>query len=343
MDSPTSPPSRTPPPSPQEGGKSGEQMRPLNPGRIPVQPSRRFPRPPSLIPRFLHLCFRPEAWAETARYPSRVTISTLLFAILLGATIIAVAAVSEFTGSLKGLAAQLETGKYPAIALTSDGTLTTAGEFPHPIRLAFPGAAGRAGASFLIDPSGKSTPESLKPDGGLLITNTDAIFVAGQEEMGRRPLARILPELGLELPAKGQTQTLSGPAIRDYITANSGFFAASGIVIALLAAIVDALWAAMMLFFLTPIIMLAAAGPRLNHDAPDRRLLLPRRAATRMAAGLLVPLVLLDAILNAAGHPVWALLGGQGAVVFWFIAAGALAVWTGIMAKHMYGPKPRTR
>ena len=52
------------------------------------------------------------------------------------------------------------------------------------------------------------------------------------------------------------------------------------------------------------------------------RLILPRRAAYRMAAGLLVPLVLLDAVLNALGHPVAGLLGGQGAIIFWFLAAG---------------------
>ncbi len=69
------------------------------------------------------------------------------------------------------------------------------------------------------------------------------------------------------------------------------------------------------------------------------RLILPRRASYRVAAAVLVPLVMFDGILHAVGHPVNSLLGVEWTSLFWFVAAAGLAVWAGIMARVMYTPK----
>ena len=91
-----------------------------------------------------------------------------------------------------------------------------------------------------------------------------------------------------------------------------------------------------MIFLLSPMVILAAAGPR-PDSGPDKRLILPRRAACRIVAGLLVPLVLASAGMRAAGHPLSASLH-QFAFFFWMLAAAAMAIWAGVLAKKMYAP-----
>jgi hypothetical protein len=111
-----------------------------------------------------------------------------------------------------------------------------------------------------------------------------------------------------------------------------------GIVYGLMAAmtqvIADVLWAAVIMFFLSPLITLVAS-------MGERSLLLPRRAAYRMAAALLVPLILFNALMTAIGYSILTTMGGDFGLLFWFLGASGMAVWTGVMARRMYGSTKR--
>jgi hypothetical protein len=90
----------------------------------------------------------------------------------------------------------------------------------------------------------------------------------------------------------------------------------------------------MMMFFISPLITLVAS-------VGERSLLLPRRAAYRMAAALLIPLLIFNAVMQVAGYPISGAFGGEIGWLIWFGAAAGLAVWTGIMARNMFGPTRR--
>ncbi len=338
MESPTGP-SSTPPGA---GGESGESARGVAGAGAGVggQPLRRDPKPPPLLVRLISLCLRPEAWAQTARYPTRVTVIPLLLATLLSAGLVAVSMASAFRASVATSADRFDAQKFPAITLDSDGNLHAAGPMDRPARIDLESAT--VSLPVLIDPTGKTTTDSVKDPLAILVEGNEAIMLVNGQKLIEQTLPDALRALDIDLPAKGSVAPLDGGSIRAFAAGRSQVFAAVGLSFWLGVAITDGLWCLMTIFFISPLIMLAAAVT-LNADGPERRLILPRRAAYRMAAGLLVPLVIVDAVLTAIGHPVAALLGAQGAMIFWFIAAGALAVWTGIMANHMYGPKPRRR
>ena len=95
------------------------------------------------------------------------------------------------------------------------------------------------------------------------------------------PLALCQHAVSGVIPRKGQT--IDSALIRQGAVGTGILAGLSGECSRSLA---DVLWAATMLFFLTPLITLAAS-------TGERSLLLPSRATYRMAAALLVPLVVL--------------------------------------------------
>jgi hypothetical protein len=307
---------------------------------VTTAPVRRYPKPPALLPRFIMLCLRPESWAEAARYPTFFTILPLALALLLSAGLIAAAEMSRTFDTFLSFAQSYDHHAYPPLELHSDGTLSATGPLTDPIRIEFP----VSGSLLLIDPTGKTLPETTKVP-GVFITDKEMVLLSQEGPAMRFPLAGILdnPMSPVHLPPPGQTRRVDGPSIAAFLQDHRGEFVQWGILAAAMSFLSDGLWAAIMMFLLCPIVMLATAGPRLNPDAPDRRLILPRRAAYRMAAALLIPLVMLSAILRAIGHPVAVLLGGEGSLLFWFFSAGALAIWTGFMARRMYGNRDRRR
>ena len=97
---------------------------------------------------------------------------------------------------------------------------------------------------------------------------------------------------------------------------------------------VDLLLTVMLLFFLGPLITLTAS-------IGEQRLLLPKRAAYRIAIAIMVPLMVLGGTLDASGYSPMITLGLYGALLFWFLAGCGLGIWSGIMARRMFGPTRR--
>ena len=298
--------------------------------------ARRYPKPPVLPLRLVLLCLRPETWAEVARYPTWVVMVPLVLTVILGTAAAATGQTKRAVDQLREFAASYDS-HYPPLELSSDGTLSVKGDLSAPIRVPL------LGGVVLVDPTGKTRVETIRSESvRVLVTDKELVSVADEGRTRWTLKSFLTPLLGPGgLPPAGQTRTLDGKTMAQLIDDKVGIAAAMGVGAFIIEAAGEALWVAMMMILACPIIMLAAAGPRLNPDAPDRRLLLPRRAAYRMAAGLLVPLVMLSAILRAIGHPIYESLGLQGAWFFWFFAAGALAVWTGLMAKRMYGRREK--
>jgi hypothetical protein len=285
------------------------------------------------------LCLRPESWAEAARYPSHVTLVALALVVVLAAALIAGSDAVRLSGALQDFAQGYDSHPYPALELHSDGTLSADGPLPEPIRIQLP----TPGAVILVDPTGKTVPETIKTPGVLFLTDKEILAMSDQGPAFRYSLAGILggPLSPVALPPAGQTRRIDGAAMQGFLHSHQAIFVGGAIMAGVFTFFAEALWAAVMMFLLCPIVMLATAGPRLNPEVPDRRLILPKRAAYRMAAAVLVPLIALGAVLHASGHPVAALLGGEGSILFWFFSAGALAIWTGFMARRMYGNRDR--
>ena len=218
----------------------------------------------------------------------------------------------------------------------------------NPIRFESASSTGAGDFMVLVDPTGKTVPESVKSS-AIFVTDKEILTMpaGGDGPVGHMPLSSLYkPPLSMfiDAPPPGTTKIVDGATIQAFLDKKgAGIGVFIGILMTLMLTISNALWAAFMMFLVSPLIMLAAAGGIKAGDGPDRRLLLPRRAAYRMAAALLVPLLILGAGLQAAGHPVMLLLGPQGGTIFWFFAVSALGIWTGIMARKMYGPKEKPR
>jgi hypothetical protein len=279
------------------------------------------------------LCLRPESWAEAARYPTFVTLLPLIVAILLGALLASTGQTYRQMQSLRQFAATYDQ-YYPPMELNSEGVLSVKGELKAPVRVPV------FGGVVLVDPTGRTNPETSRSDRAFaLITDKQVVLLSGAEKPSRQMITEYAtPPFGaFQLPPKGQVKTIDGAKIRAVVNDGVPQFVVLGVLWAGLQALAEAAWAAAILFMMSPVIMLAAAGVRGPTAGPARMLILPRRAAIRMVAGFLVPLVLFGAILRAFGHGITDILGWNWSMLFWFGATMALAVWTGMMARRMYG------
>jgi len=282
------------------------------------------------------LCLRPETWPETARYPTHVTLLPLLAAILLAALLAASGQIYRQIQSLSQFAATYDR-YYPPLEINGDGVLSAQGELKAPIRVPV------FGRWVLVDPTGKTNPETIEWGNVTGVINDHQLvnFNPFTGRLSSQALSEwFKPPYGfLHPPKQGETQVIAGGNIQAAVQDGIPVFVFLGLCWAGLQALAEAAWVAAILFLMSPVVMLAAAGAPGHAVAPSRALLLPRRVALRMVAGFLLPLVLLDGILRAAGHPIADVLGWNGSMFFWFIAALALSIWTGLMAKRMYGAK----
>jgi hypothetical protein len=302
---------------------------------------RHFPRPPGLALRLLMMCLRPETWAEMARYPSRYTIVPLVVAILVAGVAAGIGESTRALGNLELFAATYD-ARYPALEISGDGVLSAKGPLAAPIRF----DNGANGGTILVDPTGNTVPGMVKTPGTFLVTGRELYFFALPDAP---PLRAKLSDLRGRLPGPGEVTRIDGEALRKHFADNrGGYIAQMTVAWTAVTFLSNALWAALMIFLLSPLVMVAAAGPRMPSigaggggasTGPDRRLLLPRRATVRIAAAVLVPLVIFGGAMQALGHPVASLLGHEGATLFWFFSAGALCLWAGAMAKGIYLPK----
>ncbi len=334
MDTPQPPSPAPQPPRNPISARSGAAPSPGLPQAGALRGTRSYPKPPPLLVRLLLLCFKPEAWAETARYPLHVTLIPLLLAIVIGAIAISYGETSRLVASLQNFAATYEEHHYPPLQLDSKGVLSVDGDLPDPIRFEL------SGMPVLIDPTGKTRPDSLKYN-AIVITDKNAVLVSEEGSPFSVPLTTASMFLAAKIPAPGTTKIIDGPSLRVFVANRLPNFVFSGALAVVFQVFIDSIWATLMMLLLSPLVTLAAAGPR-PEAGTDRRLMLPRRAAYRMAAGLLVPAVLISAGFRASGHPLQATLG-MFTLGFWFLATGGMAIWTGILARRMYGPKPPVR
>jgi len=316
-------------------------------------PQRRYPKPPSFITRIVHFCFRPESWAEAARYPSHITFVPLAIVILL-ASLVATTfqAIRQYQHLIDFQQAYDKT--YPAMELSSDGILTAKGELKNPVHLPL------FGGNVLIDPTGKTDPQTLNWTQTFQLKPTDATTVAfvsnkdlytpagpvdeyGYQPLIRQPLAAVfsrgLGSLPLDiLPPQGQTLTINGAALHSIILGHVWVLIVFGFFWAIILAIGDALWALMIMVLLSPLVMVIAGARREAEDGTRSKfIVLPRRAAVRMVAALTVPIILASAALRAAGYATTYSLGVFASAILWLVIASALAVWTAILARRIFG------
>jgi hypothetical protein len=307
------------PQPPRESGAKSTTPPAASTGTTPVV--RRYPKPPGLPRRLALFCLKPESWPAAARYPSRFTFIPLILAIVLSAAIIGAADGVRFARNLSQYAAAL-----PALEINSDGILKYKEPRTEPVRFKF------SRGQIVLDPANTSNIDVSKTPNTYLITDRDFVVPGAFGTETHYPLST-LPSYGIPLPEKGKTATFDAASLRNVAP---GFGIGLAFVVALGQCIGDLLWAAMMMFFVSPLITLVAS-------VGDRSLILPRRAAYRMAAALLIPLIIFNAAMHLAGYPIADAFGGGGEIAWliFFGAAAALAVWTGIMARHMFGPRRR--
>ncbi len=303
-------------------------------GKTAGRAGRKYPRPPGFLRRLVMLCLRPETWAEMARYPTHVTLLPLIAVIVLGAVGATAGQTVRQIEHLRHFAATYDQ-YYPAMELSSDGILRVKGELKTPVRV--PAMWG----AVLVDPTGQTKAEACEWDRTLAVV-TDKYVVrmnALQDKLTYLPIAELgAPPYGLiKLPEQGQVKEINGAAIGEFLSNKMPVVIFGAILWAFMQGVGEAAWVLAMIFVLCPMIMVVAAGR--GGEARRPALILPRRAAFRMAAGFMVPLVVVSAVLRGVGRPISEALGWEGAMLFWFGASGALAVWTGVMARGMYGGK----
>jgi len=327
--------SHSPPPPLPPGVKSESSAKESSPNGVAVAPSsprggqiaRRYPKPPPFLQRFVLLLLKPEAWAGAAQYPFWVTLFPLLLALLIAATAVGVGGSGRLLTLLDGLAQSYDK-HYPVMHLNNDGILSVDPAATQPVDF------GSTDAPLLIDTTGKTNFDLIKGDNATLITDhlvyqrfKGATLPPGA--IGERyPWALFIPE-------KGQTTTIDTSHLLAFIAEHrTTLKIVAAVIIGAIKFVGELLWVAITLFLVRPMIMVGAAYGK-------RPLIMPHRAAYRIGAALLVPVVVFGGIMQGLGYSAESIVGEQNAIIFWCFAAGALAVWSGVMARKMYGPKER--
>ena len=298
----------------------------------PIGPStgvgvRSYPKPPALFKRFLLLCLKPEAWPAAAKYPLWVTLMPLVLAIVIGAGIFAAAMSHDRMKDFETFAASYD-AHYPEIDLDSEGVVSVKDAARQPLEF------GNADSRVIVDTSGKTSLETIKDSNVMLITSRQIFRRYGDHDFDpitiKESAARLLPE-------KGSSIQMNGTTLQGFLTENHAeMFSTVAALTFGVKLVTESLWAAMTMFLIFPAVTIGAAV-----GLP--RLFIPRRAAYRIAAAVLIPLILLSDITSAAGYSVASVVGGQNSMIFWFFSAAALAFWAGHMAKAMFVPKAARR
>jgi hypothetical protein len=276
--------------------------------------------------RLANLCLRPESWAEAARYPFWVTLIALIVALLIGSAATAVGMSRNFVHGLAQVG-QVYDSRYSPMTMSSDGVLSPIGKWKGPITL-FDGAV-------VIDPTGHTTMDSASaPE---ILINAHEV----QERMPGSPMVVPIskaPLIADLVPPAGQVKRIDGAAIRTLVAQRRmsllllGWMA--GFITKLLG---ETLWALITIFLISPMVSIGAA-------VGGRRLLIPRRVAHRIAAAVVVPLIVFGGIMQGFGYPLGEAIGIEPAMIAWFLAASAMAAWAGVLARRMYMPaKGRAR
>ncbi|HVS73433.1 MAG TPA: hypothetical protein VHQ47_19570 [Phycisphaerae bacterium] len=276
--------------------------------------------------RLANLCLRPESWAEAARYPFWVTLIALIVALLIGSAATAVGMSRNFVHGLAQVG-QVYDSRYSPMTMSSDGVLSPIGKWKGPITL-FDGAV-------VIDPTGHTTMDSASaPE---ILINAHEV----QERMPGSPMVVPIskaPLIADLVPPAGQIKRIDGAAIRTLVAQRRmsllllGWMA--GFITKLLG---ETLWALITIFLISPMVSIGAA-------VGGRRLLIPRRVAHRIAAAVVVPLIVFGGIMQGCGYPLGEAIGIEPAMIAWFLAASAMAAWAGVLARRMYMPaKGRAR
>jgi len=253
------------------------------------------------------LCLKPAQWAEAARYPFRITLWPLLLAIVLAAALVGTGVAWRVMPIAHSFAAGYDAKFAPM--LLANGKLTSKDTHGKPFpRLTIDGWP------VVVDLTGKTAIETLGVDRAVLIDATQ-ISVRGDSAVKRMPLA---PVWELQVDSAGLTSFLDhyGPLVA--LTIGSAIAGAS--------ILRNVLWAATMILLLAPLVSLGAA----------QRLRIPRQVAYRIAAAVLVPLVLLDGLLELLDRTPTQLVGQEWALLIWTLGAAALAVWAGALAGMIF-------
>ncbi len=285
------------------------------------------------------LALKPEAWPAAAKYPLWVTLVPLFLAVLIAAAAFATSMTVQVMHGLDSFAATYD-ARFPELDVNSDGILSVkaaAATLPA-------AAAGSAGAAavavhkepleftpgFIVDTTGKTTMETVKEPFATLI-NSHQIFcrTAGHDS---DPI-EIKDAAAEFLPTKGGIARINGTTIGNFLADRRPALVTTIIAIAAATKIFsESLWIVLTMFLIFPAVSIGAAIGR-------TRLFVPKRAAYRIAAAVLVPIVLFSSLTNAAGYSVASVVGPENSLIFWFFSAGALAFWAGYMAKGMFLPK----
>ncbi len=291
---------------------------------------RRYPKPPTLIKHLLLLCFRPEQWAEAARYPLRVTIAPALLAIVLAALAVGMAAATSTVAAVRELATHWDE-RFPALTLTA--SKLSVGKIPPGKTL--PRLRLNSATVLVIDPTDKTLLESIDAPYPIVIGSSEVSMPNPLQDSPNRMPLRVWLNLGssflnpLGESAATGTYTIDGAHLTTWAQAYARPIAIVTTAFVGAAMLLrNLIWAALTAFLIMPLVALGAP-----------RLAIPRRVAYRIALAVTVPLVVVGALLDVLGAAPQELLGsGEAATILWFVLAAALAFWAGRMANTMYMP-----
>ncbi len=293
----------------------------------PVTPphvgSRPYPKPPAILKRLILLCLKPEAWPAAARYPLWVTLVPLFLAILIAAGVVGTVAAMNVMRGLHSFAQSYD-ARYPQLDLNSDGLLSVKDPARQPVEFLF------GDERIVVDTTGKTSFDSIKDPSAALVNSHEILLRFNGYDSDPREIKAAIPLL---VPEKGGVTHINGTTLQQLVRDRRPELVASfAIVLVLMKLLTETLWVAITMFLIFPAVSIGAAVGR-------TRLFIPKRAAYRIAAAVLVPIVLFSAFTSAAGYSVSAVVGGENSILFWFFSAAALAFWGGYMAKGMFVPK----
>ena len=184
------------------------------------------------------------------------------------------------------------------------------------------------GGAVVIDPTGRTTMDSAS--GPAIVVNAHQVEERTWGAPWTMPLKKA-PFIGPLVPATGATR-IDGPAIQALVAHKRVSLLITAWMMGFVSKLLgETLWAALTIFLISPMVSIGAA-------TGGRRLLIPRRVSHRIAAAVVVPLIVFGGIMQGFGYPLSEAMGLEPAMIAWFLAASAMAAWAGVLARRMYMP-----